>query len=293
MHELSHGRSFSGSYIEYFVRSVLVAGEFFVGAHMSIDKVVHVYIVPHAGPVGCRVVISVDKELVPRSFCHIQYVGEDICRHSGRSFSYFPRRMRAYGIEVSQRYYGEAVVSCQILQYAFAYELGTGIRMLGSEFSALVYRTFIIRMIDGCGTGKNHFSYIESLHYGKKCESLGDIVFIIAERVETALFRDFESGKVYDGIHRVCAEDLRHLFLLSYVRSVKRRTVAEYGSYSLHRCKAGVAEIVDDNRFVSCFLKGDYRMGADISESSGYEDSLFFRHVFSFWSKGKDIFGSL
>lgn len=240
---------------------------------MARSQVHHVYVVPHARPVGRRVVISENPHLVPAPHGDLSYKRKKVVWYTARVFSDPAGFVRANGVEVPKK--GDApprVRRAEVGKDVFDLLLRPAVRVRGVHRGFLDERHLFGRTVHGSGGAKHQPPHARIFHAVQKVECSRDVVPVIGKRALHGLPHCLESSEVDDSVDATFRKHGAEGLRVQKVDLSKINSAAGKLFHPTERLATRIHEVVEDDDVVPLAEQGQSGVGPDVASPAGNQN---------------------
>ena len=243
------------------------AGE---GFQMPLGEVDDVDVVAHAGAVGGRVIVAVDREALELAGGHLGDIGEEVIRDAVRVLADEAALVGADGVEVAQQRDAPVLVRHpEVAEDVLDHQLGRAVGVGGREGEVLPDRDRFGRAVNSGGGAEDQVLDPVFLHQLTEDEGAGDVVVVVAERLGDAFADRLEAREMDDRVDLGLGKDLFKTLAVEEVDLVEFEVLAGDLADAVEGLGLGVDKVVDNDEFLPAFEKLDAGVGADIAGAAG------------------------
>ena len=246
----------------------------FQGADMGAGEVNDMDIVAHSCAIGGVVVISKNSQFFTLAYGNLGDVGHQVIGDTVGILTYQAALVCADGVEVAEEYdvpllVGTLEVHQDFFQHALGLSVGVGAMALG----ALLGDGDDGRIaIDGGGGGEDDVFASVLTELVEQDEGAVHVVLVIFQGFGNTLTDGFQTSKVDAGIELVLVHDGRQCRTVADIDFVEGDFFTDDGGYTYQGFFLAVHEVVNNNHFVTCFVKFNEGVGTDVTGSACNEN---------------------
>ena len=246
----------------------------FQGADMGAGKVNDVDIVAHSCAIGGVVVVTKDAQLLTLAYGYLGDVGHQVIGDTVGILAYQAALVCADGVEIAEEYdvpllVGTLEVHQDFFQHALGLSVGISTMPLGTLLGDGDDGGIAI---DGSGGGEDDVLASVLTELVEQHEGTVHVVLVIFQGFGNALADGFQTGKVDAGIELVLVHDGGQCRTVADIDFVEGNFFADDGGHTYQGFFLAVHEVVNNNHFVTCFVKFNEGVGTDVTGSACNEN---------------------